>query len=590
MRGRKRKGLAGFEKKHRNQSIWIDFAGDAGRKYKVYWVKDGRDPSHTVLEEITDPDFPTDKQIQFFESKAFYLLFGGGRGGGKTEAIVWDAIFRAWRCPGSDQVILRQTYGELDRTIIRRMKKLPAELVGSYHSGQEARHFGIPNGANIYLQSAENEDDMRKFLSGEFLTMYFDEWSEWEYRFWRFTTGSARSTIEKDIFGKAVMAQIKGASNPGGMGGDALNHLFGCDVPKSPAPGEDPESYNPDEYEFILSLVDDNPAFQADRPAGKAYRRMLAAQPRRVRDAWIYGKWSGFEGQYFDGYEEIKTQIPQSLVLKMIREQYWQTIVMGIDWGGSGGGDSGSSAYCCWCAMLAFQLRDGSSVQLPVLFRELLRKGIGEAAFAEEVADYCEERWRHRISSIFLSPETFGDSIHSRARRIGDVFESHMLPRPQIAYSTRVDGWSFLHDLMREEHQVIPFMGWEPRAMVYDEKENPISSNVGCAGLLVCENMELLLEAIPWAKADPKKQGDIIGKGSSPLLDVLDGTRYCITTHLAGNDRPQAEKLKDEILALPVEGSQRFMHWARHRKDGEETNAVYFHPPHRGRRGGRWLQ
>src|SRR5271157_1319989 len=177
-------------------SFLIDFDGDYGTRYKVYEVADGE-----IVAEVTAEEFPHPKQIEFFDSQHIYTLFGGARGGGKTEAIIWDAIFKAHKVPGSSIIIFRRTMGELESTIIDRFKKLPEDLVGEYHGSQSSEHMELENGSKIYFKSAKNEDDVRKFLSGEYLCAYFDEWSEWPYSMWKFIGGSVRSTVSSDVFG-----------------------------------------------------------------------------------------------------------------------------------------------------------------------------------------------------------------------------------------------------------------------------------------------------------------------------------------------------------------------------------------------------
>ena len=59
------------------------------------------------------------KQKQFIDADSDEVLFGGGAGGGKSYAQVIDALVYALKYPGSKQLILRRTYPELDKSIIR---------------------------------------------------------------------------------------------------------------------------------------------------------------------------------------------------------------------------------------------------------------------------------------------------------------------------------------------------------------------------------------------------------------------------------------------------------------------------------------
>ena len=56
---------------------------------------------------------PTPKQAMFHASKANELLFGGAAGGGKSKAIVMDALFSCLKYPETHAFIFRRTYREL---------------------------------------------------------------------------------------------------------------------------------------------------------------------------------------------------------------------------------------------------------------------------------------------------------------------------------------------------------------------------------------------------------------------------------------------------------------------------------------------
>ena len=61
----------------------------------------------------------TPKQKLFIDANADEVLFGGAAGGGKSYAQIIDALIYAVKYPQSKQLILRRTYPELDKSIIR---------------------------------------------------------------------------------------------------------------------------------------------------------------------------------------------------------------------------------------------------------------------------------------------------------------------------------------------------------------------------------------------------------------------------------------------------------------------------------------
>ena len=74
--------------------------------------------------------------------------------------------------------------------------------------------------------------------------------------------------------------------NPGGPGHGYIKRLF---IDRRFQAGE-----NPDDYVFIPAKVTDNRALLKAQPD---YLRQLEALPRRLRDAWLEGKWDVFRGR-----------------------------------------------------------------------------------------------------------------------------------------------------------------------------------------------------------------------------------------------------------------------------------------------------
>ena len=61
----------------------------------------------------------TSKQKRFIDAREAEVLFGGAAGGGKSYGQVVDALLFALRYPKSKQLVLRRTFAELDKSLIR---------------------------------------------------------------------------------------------------------------------------------------------------------------------------------------------------------------------------------------------------------------------------------------------------------------------------------------------------------------------------------------------------------------------------------------------------------------------------------------
>ena len=59
---------------------------------------------------------------------------------------------------------------------------------------------------------------------------------------------------------------------------------------------------NAEEYSFIQSLVTDNKALLKEQPD---YMKQLEALPPKLKEAWLYGNWDIFEGQFFEDFIDV---------------------------------------------------------------------------------------------------------------------------------------------------------------------------------------------------------------------------------------------------------------------------------------------
>ena len=83
----------------------------------------------------------TKRQRAFIEAGAFEGLFGGAAGGGKSHGQIVDAFIYALRDPHSRQLLLRRTYPELEKSLVRTALALyPADLY-SYAASRRLGSF-----------------------------------------------------------------------------------------------------------------------------------------------------------------------------------------------------------------------------------------------------------------------------------------------------------------------------------------------------------------------------------------------------------------------------------------------------------------
>ena len=233
---------------------------------------------------------PFAKQCDFHKSPAKYRLFGGAAGPGKSMALLMEAVVQANDNMGSNTLLLRRTFPELEQSLLLYFRKeIPRELYSSFNDSKHVVTW--LNGSTTRFGYCAAENDVYQYQGAEFLFIGIDELTLFTLRQWQFLTSRNRCPIAK------TFPNMAGATNPGNIGHAWVKSLW---IDKQPAAGmENPECYDPADYDFISARVHDNPIYAADQN----YLKTLAALPSHLRRAFLDGDWEVFAGQYFDDFD-----------------------------------------------------------------------------------------------------------------------------------------------------------------------------------------------------------------------------------------------------------------------------------------------
>ena len=230
----------------------------------------------------------TKKQKLFIDSNAGEVLFGGAAGGGKSFGQMVDALLFALRYPGSKQLILRRTFAELDKSLIRTAQGLYPREIFTFNSSTHTGKF--KNGSCIDFGYCATESDVYQYQSAEYDCIRFDELTH-------FTEMQYVYLISRIRGANNFPKQIKSSTNPGGIGHGWVKERFVDHTPNGEIfVGEDGMT-----RVFIPSLLDDNDFLTKADPE---YRSRLLALPEREKKALLYGDWNVFEGQYFTEFSQ----------------------------------------------------------------------------------------------------------------------------------------------------------------------------------------------------------------------------------------------------------------------------------------------
>ena len=234
---------------------------------------------------------PTPKQAAFHASIANEILYGGAAGGGKTKALIMDALFRTLKYPNTTAVVFRRSYRELEDTDIKEAVASYPQSIAKYNAGRH--EFALVNGSRILFRHCENPQDRFLYSGIEVQFMYFDELTSFEQVIYDFLKTRLRA---KRSLG--VTPIIRSASNPGNIGHGWVKKMF---VDAGPYMSIQTQTIYSEALhkartirtQYIPALATENPFITED------YIFELEQKPEALRNALLNGDWDSFEGQVF---------------------------------------------------------------------------------------------------------------------------------------------------------------------------------------------------------------------------------------------------------------------------------------------------
>lgn len=233
-------------------------------------------------EKILITGKPNPKQQAFFDSRSRFTAYGGARGGGKSWALRRKLVAMCLRYAGLKCLLVRRTLPELKSNHVLPFLCEYGDLI-TYSDSEKVLKFS--SGSRIFLGFCATDRDALRYQGQEYDVIAIDEATQLsEYRFSIFKA-CLRGTSD---FPRRMYLTC----NPGGIGHAWVKRLF--------VDREFRGSENPDDYAFIQALVFDNTVLTGADPE---YVSSLQTLPERMRDAWLWGKWDVFEGQFFPEFD-----------------------------------------------------------------------------------------------------------------------------------------------------------------------------------------------------------------------------------------------------------------------------------------------
>lgn len=262
---------------------------------------------------------PSARQAAFIEAEPiFEVLFGGARGGGKTDGVLGEWLSHADKY-GQHAIglMVRRTYKQLAETMERSRAiytPLGAKLVDDM--------YRFPNGARLRFAYLERDADAENYQGASFTRVYVEE----------ITNFPSEKLILKLMAtlrsGANVPCGFRATGNPGGVGhhwvkARYINHApLGWKVQKYSFKNPKTGASITKDRVFIPSKVEDNPHLGDDYVANL----QMQGSPQLVK-AWLEGDWSVIEGAFFPEWSNEK-----HVIAPFVIPNHWLRF-RSMDWG-----------------------------------------------------------------------------------------------------------------------------------------------------------------------------------------------------------------------------------------------------------------
>lgn len=386
------------------------------------------------------------KQIKFFNTTEKEVLYGGAAGGGKSIGQVMDAFIKAAQYPGMAQLILRSTYEELEKSILRDVEVMYPASVWKYN---KSSHTGRIGKSIIDFGYLASDKDLKRYQSAHYDIIRFDElthFTEYQYTY-------MMSRVRGD---NNFPKQIKSTTNPGSVGHAWVKKRF-----VTAAEPNQTFSVNGRTRIFIPAKVQDNLFLMKSDPE---YIEWLEQLPEHQKQALLYGNWDIFEGQYFTEYSYQTHVIPRD---RIEIPKDWKRF-RSMDWG-----------FKDPCCVLWYAIAPSGRV---VVYDELYVRFQPDKAIAAKILEKTRD---DNVSYTVASPDMFKEDGKSSidGPTLAEIFANNGVPLLR-ANNTRIPGWQ------RVREYLAPMEDNHPR-------------------LLICSNCVNLIRTLPEMVYDEYNVEDI---------------------------------------------------------------------------------
>ncbi|MDE2100358.1 MAG: terminase [Patescibacteria group bacterium] len=246
------------------------------------------------------------------------VLFGGARGGGKTDGVLGKYAIKEGRFgSGFNAIFFRKEMPQTD-DLVERAKEIYLPLGAEWR--EQPRMFRMPNGGRVRFRPLENVNDAQKYQGQSLTDVAVEEAGNYE-------DPAPIDMLFGALRSKAgVPVQMILTANPGGAGHAWIRHRFIDPAPlgNTPLVRRLPNGAS-HQYVYIPSRVKDNQILLSADP-DYVNRLHLVGSPELVK-AWLDGDWNVVAGAFFPEFS-----IERHVVAPRELPMYWHRF-RSFDWG-----------------------------------------------------------------------------------------------------------------------------------------------------------------------------------------------------------------------------------------------------------------
>lgn len=267
------------------------------------------------------------------ERPEYECLYGGAAGGGKSEALIAEAL-RQVEIPHYKGLILRKTFPQLSELIDKSLSLYPKAYPGAKYNST-AHTWTFPSGAKIIFGSLNHTQDKINYQGKAYDFIGFDELTHFTLEEYMYLYSRNRPN------GPGTRVYIRATTNPGGIGHGWVKERFITPAPPMTTIQTEVEVARPDGSRalmkrsrvFVPATVFDNKKLLENDPN---YLANLAMMPEAEKNALLYGSWDSFDGQVFTEWKNDPAHYDDQRFTHVIRPfsipKDWK-IYRGFDFG-----------------------------------------------------------------------------------------------------------------------------------------------------------------------------------------------------------------------------------------------------------------